>query len=118
MFAVDFFHQFNTAAVIQRGQFRGADLISTAIAQICRRKWSARGTKKQIETKKEYKSGNQGKSPDDADVLCGGVEMAIRKGFAQMLRGRPQEDGDVGAVIRKMQESEQFRRKGIKTLNK
>jgi len=109
---------FNMAAVIQRGQFRGAKLISTAIAQLCRRKWVARGTKKQIETKADYKKGNQGKSPDDADVLCGGLEMAIRKGFAQMLRGRPQEQGDVGEVIKAMSNSDKFKKSGVKLLNR
>jgi hypothetical protein len=108
---------FNMAMVIQRGQFRGANMINAAINQLCRRKWNTVGTKKQIETKKDYKDANQGKSPNDADVLCGALEMAIRKGFAQMMRGRPVDDGDVNAVIEKMRNSNKFKPRGLKDLH-
>ena len=72
---------FNIAATIQAGQFRGAQLIDTAISQLVRRGWEHTGAKKQIQTKTEYKKMNQGRSPDDSDVLIGAHEIAMRLGF-------------------------------------
>lgn len=69
------------ANVVQSGQFRGGDKIPAAIAQICRRPWFTTGAKKQIQPKHEYKLDNQGRSPDDADVVVGAFEIARRSGF-------------------------------------
>lgn len=69
------------ANVVQAGQFRGADKIPAAIAQLCRRPWFTTGAKKQIQPKSEYKADNQGRSPDDADVVVGAFEVARRAGF-------------------------------------
>lgn len=85
---------FNVANVVHCGGFRGADMIPTAVHQICRRVWWERDKKKQIQPKtsrgqqsgrKGYKEENQGRSPDDADVWAGGLEMALRKGFLPPL---------------------------------
>lgn len=69
------------ATVVQAGQFRGGDKIPAAIAQLCRRPWFTTGAKKQIQPKHEYKLDNQGRSPDDADVVVGALEIARRSGF-------------------------------------
>lgn len=69
------------ANVVQAGQFRGGDKIQPAIAQLCRRPWAHTGAKKQIQPKKDYKEENQGRSPDDADVVVGAFEIARRSGF-------------------------------------
>lgn len=67
--------------VVQAGQFRGGDKIPAAIAQLCRRPWFTTGAKKQLQPKQQYKADNQGRSPDDADVLVGALEVARRAGF-------------------------------------
>lgn len=67
--------------VVQSGQFRGAERVPAALAQICRRCWGWSGKKRQIQPKAEYKSENQGRSPDDSDVLVGALEVARRAGF-------------------------------------
>lgn len=73
---------FATASVVQSGQFRGIGLVPKAREQLCRRRWSYKGLrKKQVETKDEYKSSNENKSPNEADALVGCVEMARRLGF-------------------------------------
>ena len=73
---------FATASVVQSGQFRGIGLVQKAREQLCRRRWSYKGLrKKQVETKDEYKSSNENKSPNEADALVGCVEMARRLGF-------------------------------------
>lgn len=85
--AADSYFNFNTelyfqfAMVVQAGQFRGGDRVQAAIAQIVRRSWKFTGRKKQITPKADYKAENQGRSPDDADVLVGGLEVAMRLGF-------------------------------------
>ena len=77
---------FNIAATIQAGQLRGASMIDAAISQLVRRGWEHVGAKKQIQTKSEYKKMNQGRSPDDSDVLIGAHEIAIRLGFRSNLK--------------------------------
>lgn len=72
---------FELAAAMQAGQFRGGDLIPAAIQQLVRRPWTEKGTRKQIQPKKDYKAANQGNSPNDADVLVGCFELARRLGF-------------------------------------
>ena len=109
---------FNVADMIQRGQFRGAQLVPAAINQLCRRMWKHVGKKKQIEIKADYKAANQGKSPNDADVLCGGYEMALRHGFSQNQRSRPESIDSVKAVIEMMENSDMFKPKGVKALNR
>lgn len=72
---------FNFATTVQAGQFRGGDKVAAAIAQVVRRPWKETGKKKQIVPKDEYKKQNQGRSPNDADVLVGALEVALRLGF-------------------------------------
>ena len=109
---------FNMADTIQRGQFRGAQLVPGAISQLCRRMWKHIGKKKQIETKADYKAANQSKSPNDADVLCGGHEMALRHGFSQNQRSRPQSIESVAAVIEMIESSDKFKQRSVKKLNR
>lgn len=71
-----------TASLIISGQMRGlASSLDTAVSQLCKRRWRWVGKKKQIETKKEFKAHNSGKSPNEADGIVGGVEMARRRGL-------------------------------------
>ena len=67
--------------MIQAGQLRGGELIPAALTQLCRRTWRFKGDRRAIETKEDFKAANNGRSPDDADVLCGAIEMARRRGF-------------------------------------
>ena len=108
---------FNVGRLVQAGQFRGAELIPGAVAQICRRKWQESGNRKQIEPKKIYKAMNQGKSPDDADTWVGGFEMALRYGFSKIQRGRPQGVNGVGGIRDLINSSERFRKKTVKQLH-
>ncbi len=108
---------FTFARLVQAGQFRGANLVPGAISQICRRKWNEIGKRKQIEPKKIYKKFNQGKSPDQADTLVGGLEMAIRCGFTKIQRGRPEGIGGRSAIRDILNASKMFRRKTVKKLH-
>lgn len=110
---------FNFASTVQSGQFRGADVIGAAIAQIIRRPWLQAGqSRKQIQPKQEYKKDNQGRSPDDADVLVGALEMAIRLGFRGNLR-RKSSTAIVNHLdyVKKLASYPIFRRATAKALN-
>lgn len=110
---------FNFASLVQARQFRGADMVPAAVEQICRRPWKWTGTKKQIQPKEQYKKDNQGRSPDDADVLVGGFEMALRKGFVTIQSRRPAHAGyaiDPESLMRHLGENPRFRRFGTKSL--
>lgn len=110
---------FNFATTVQAGQFRGADVIGAAIAQIIRRPWLQAGqSRKQIQPKQEYKKDNQGRSPDDADVLVGALEMAIRAGF----RGNMRRKASTAIVnhfdyVKKLAQFKVFQRTTAKQLN-
>ena len=109
---------FNFARLVQSGQFRGAELIPGAIAQICRRSWKPmRGDLKALESKIDYKKANQGKSPDDSDVLVMGLEAAQQAGFMDNARGRPSTLGGINRVREMMANSPLFKRKTSKPLN-
>lgn len=108
---------FNFADVIQSGQLRGGDKIPAAIAQIVRRPWAFVGTKKQIQPKKDYKEANQGRSPDDADTVCGGLEVAMRLGFRSFARRRVDDDSsDAYRMARALSEMPAFSRPTAKKL--
>jgi hypothetical protein len=110
---------FNFAALVQARQFRGGDRVPAAISQICRRPWKWTGDRKQIQPKDQYKKENQGRSPDDADVLVGGFEMALRKGFITTHSRRPEAAAwalDTTTLMRELGKSERFRPFGTKKL--
>lgn len=110
---------FNFAKLVQAGQFRGAEFIPAAIHQICNRKWkSSKGNKKQVEPKADYKKGNKGKSPDDADVLVLALEMALRIGFMGVKRGRPDNMGGIAQIMGMISNSKRFRRRTVKSLSR
>ena len=109
---------FNVGRVIQAGQIRQMELIPGAVSQICRRKWHESGKRKQIEPKKIYKKMNQGKSPDDADTLVGGFEMALRHGFSKIQRARPEGVGGTRVIRDLINASPKHRRKTSKSLHK
>lgn len=72
----------SVGSLIQSGQVRGfINCQDTAVSQLCRRKWKPEGKKKKLQTKEEYKLDNAGKSPNEADAVVGGVEMARRLGL-------------------------------------
>lgn len=111
---------FNLASLVQARQMRGADMIPAAIAQICRRPWKWTGQRKQIQPKAEYKTDNQGRSPDDADVLVGGFEMALRKGFITVHSRRPaaaEQALDPLQILRDLQKGGKIKTFGIKRLH-
>lgn len=62
-------------------QVRGGKHIEEAVAQLCREKYELKGKKWHVESKREYKSRNGGKSPDECDTLKGIVGMAHLRGF-------------------------------------
>ena len=86
------------ASLIISGQIRGLQPAQeSTVKQLCSRKWKWSGKKKQLETKKEYKADNSGKSPNEADALVGGIEIARRRGL--MLHGVSAKDGGSMAKI-------------------
>jgi hypothetical protein len=109
---------FNFARLVQSGQFRGAELIPGAITQICRRSWKpGKNDIKHLETKADYKKANQGKSPDDSDVLVMGLEEAQLCGFMDNPRGRPSTLKAVNSVINLMRGNKRFMKRTSKALN-
>lgn len=86
------------SSLIISGQIRGLQPAQeSTVKQLCARKWKWAGKRKQLETKKEYKSDNAGKSPNEADALVGGIEMARRRGL--VLHGVSAKDGGSMAKI-------------------
>lgn len=73
---------FAVGLCIQSAQLRGLHLSPKAKEQLCARPWAWKGAnKKQVQPKTEFKADNAGKSPNEADALCGGLELARQKGF-------------------------------------
>jgi len=94
-FATEVWFAFGETA--RAGQVRGGVMLTTAVSQMCRRTYKMQGDKRRIENKDDFKK-RMGSSPDHADVLCGGLEMARRRGFA--IRGKrvPSETGGSGLL--------------------
>lgn len=107
---------FQIGDIAQMGQLRGADKIPAAIAQICRRPFKFSGPRKQIQTKADFKEANQGRSPDDADTLVGGYEMARRLGFNE-LTVRNAVNSTASDVIEVLRGLTKFARFSAKKLN-
>ena len=82
---------FAFGTLVQACQFRGADFVPAAINQLVKRWWEWVGARKKIqpkhgknhrdEDKKSYIYQNK-MSPNDADTLIGGLEMARRHGYS------------------------------------
>lgn len=81
---------FAVGDVARSGQLRGAQMLTSAISQLVRRSYKNQGAKKKMESKQEYKA-SAGSSPDHADTLVGGLEMARRRGFVIAGRRTPSE---------------------------
>lgn len=111
---------FNFALTVQSGQFRGAQVVPAAVSQIVRRPWLESGaSRKQIQPKQEYKKDNQGRSPDDADVLVGALEMAIRGGFrGNMRRKASSAINSLPDMIKKLSQFTIFSKTTAKPLNR
>jgi hypothetical protein len=76
----EFWFAFGSALIAK--QVRGIKEMSKAVEQLCKREWNWVGKhKKQVEPKKDYKKKNGQRSPNEADALVGGLEMARRLGF-------------------------------------
>lgn len=79
---------FAAASLIDSKQLRGLGLSPKAIEQFSARRWEWVGTKKRkVETKKEYKDnlvamGKVAESPNEADCIVGGIEIARRLGLS------------------------------------
>lgn len=68
--------------IVISGQLRRAGLIPGALWQMKHRKWIDKGTKEAIEPKDLFKKHNKGRSPDEADDVIGGLEVARLNGMA------------------------------------
>lgn len=97
------------ASLIMSGQLRGlGQVIDTTVSQLCKRRWRWEGKKKKLETKKEFKANNAGRSPNEADAIVGGVEMARRRGLS--LHGITAKDGgSLKKLLEIIQQREQQR---------
>lgn len=74
-------HWFAVGLCIQGGRLRGLKASPAARAAILRRPWRWKGSKKQILPKPEFKAMNSSRSPNEADALCGALELLRRLGF-------------------------------------
>lgn len=82
-------HWFAAGLLIQSGQLRGLIYSPAAKEQLCKRPWAWKGDRKQIQPKREFKKANLQKSPNEADALNGGIEIARRRGLqVSVLRGQ------------------------------
>jgi hypothetical protein len=78
---------FATASLIDSFQLRGLGLSPKAAQQLAFREWYWQGkNKRAVETKPEYKArlaeqGKMSESPNEADTLVGGVELARQLGL-------------------------------------
>lgn len=87
-------HWFAAGLLIQSGQLRNLVMSPAAKEQLCKRPWEWKGDRKQIQPKRKFKEHNLQKSPNEADALCGGIELARRRGLSVVvLRGQ-----GVGAI--------------------
>lgn len=104
---------FNFATMVASGQFRGADLVQSGLIQMCRRFWQQKGNRKQVEPKSEYKKSNKGKSPDDADVLAGGLEIALQRGFSidQVASPKAVGGGGINRALQAIASHAKFRKR-------
>lgn len=99
-------HWFSAGLLIQSGQLRGLQNSPAAKEQLCKRPWLWKGDRKQIQPKIKFKADNQSKSPNEADAVCGGIELARRRGMSVTIMQGP----GVGA-IRMFQEMRERRAK-------
>ena len=74
---------FLTADLFLMKQVRGGEHIEPAIVQLQRTNHEAKGKKRKVEKKAEFKARWQGRSPDERDTLMGISGMAILRGFRQ-----------------------------------
>lgn len=98
---------FAAASVVDSMQLRGLKLSPKAASQLCQRRWNWSGKKKRVETKVEYKEtlrmqGKPVESPNEADALVGGVEMARRLGLN--LEGLSPKGGALDLVLQMIRE--------------
>ena len=102
---------FAAGDIARAGQLRGAEMLTVAISQLCRRTWSYQGALKRIEKKDDFKK-RLGRSPDEADTFVGGIEVARRRGFEIAAKKKPSQT--VGTSILDFVKSiDQYRGKRI-----
>lgn len=99
---------FATASLIDSFQLRGLALSPKAAAQLSYRQWRWTGKEKRaVETKPEYKErlreeGKLAESPNEADCLVGGVELARQLGLS--LRGLQPSGGSTDLILQMIRE--------------
>lgn len=74
-------YHFAFQSLVLSGQLRDAAKMPAALEQMCRRVVNTKGSKRQIETKREFKRNNKNKSPNESDCAVIGLEKARREGF-------------------------------------
>lgn len=94
-------HWFAVGLCIQAGRLRGLKASPAARSAILRRPWKWKGAKKQILPKPEFKAINSSRSPNEADALCGALELLRRLGF--QFYSPSANSGGVMAMLSKMQ---------------
>lgn len=99
---------FAAASLIDSFQLRGLDLSPKAAMQLAFRQWHWQGkNKRAVETKPEYKArlaeeGKLAESPNEADAVVGGVELARQLGLT--LRGLQPKGGAVDMILQMIRE--------------
>jgi hypothetical protein len=92
--ACDLYNSFGTETwfavgdIARAGQLRGAAMLSVAVSQMVRRTWSHVQSLRKIERKEDFKK-RIGRSPDEADTVVGGLEMARRRGLEIVGKKNP-----------------------------
>lgn len=94
-------HWFAVGLCIQGGRLRGLKSSPAARSAILRRPWKWKGAKKQILPKPEFKAMNSSRSPNEADALCGALELLRRLGF--QFFSPAANSGSVMSLLAKMQ---------------
>lgn len=103
---------FSVVSLIDSGQLKDLQLSPKAIVQFCQRRWSwagGRGRKKKVQRKDEYKDmlreqQKPAESPNEADAVVGGVQMARELGL--IMDGVAIRGGAAKTILELMQEME------------
>lgn len=75
---------FNVRTILQGRQLCGLQFCEKAVQQLCKRKWYYAGKKKKVQGKDEFKSSNNGESPNEADALVGCIRMVVFRGMVNI----------------------------------
>ena len=104
-----------TADLFKSKQFRGGQYMRLATLQMCQTRIDQEKPWKPCEKKKDFKSRNENKSPDERDTLAGEVGMLYLRGFRAERNATPEGEKSM-SVFRLAKNKKKKSRMGAKAL--